>query len=465
MPDQGTNNDLRRCRWLGLAGSMAVAVGGLASGALPNGEPPLLDHARFGLFLAYFGMVLLITAWLMLGRSVRGVEPRVLLVTLTWWAAPLVLGPPLFSRDVYSYLAQGAMVDAGLDAYRVGPAVLGGPLAAQVPEVWQHTPAPYGPVFLALAGAALRFTGTQIGVGVLAMRLLALLGIVAVALMLPRLARRCGVDPAGALWLAALNPLLLFHLLSGAHNDAVMLALLVGGLLAASYGRPLWGGVLVTMAALVKVPSALGLLGVAMLWSQRLSGPARVARALAATAAVAVVTTAVVTAFAGTGYGWIGALGTPVSADNWAPTNALGHVTGAILSYLHSSLAPSAVPVWHWLGLAAAAGAVAVMAVLVHLRRLNAVHAVGLGLAVVVALGPAIRPWYALWGLVLIAAAAPDGRARRWAAAISGVLALCVLPDGFAPGRGELALAVSGGLLALACAALLARPEGRKPLW
>ncbi|MGW7333444.1 ATP-binding cassette domain-containing protein, partial [Streptomyces sp. NPDC054840] len=31
------------------------------------------------------------------------------------WASPLLLAPPLFSRDVYSYLAQGAMVDAHMD--------------------------------------------------------------------------------------------------------------------------------------------------------------------------------------------------------------------------------------------------------------------------------------------------------------------------------------------------------------
>ena len=75
-------------------------------------------------------------------------------------------------------------------------------------------------------------------------------------------------------------------------------------------------------------------------------------------------------------------------------------------------------------------------------------YALGLGLAAVALLGPAIRPWYVLWALFPIAAAAPRGRVRRWAAAGSGVLALAVLPDGFAPDVRQLVLAVSGGGLA-----------------
>ncbi|MEV0041449.1 hypothetical protein AB0H70_36760, partial [Streptomyces sp. NPDC050804] len=51
--------------------------------------------------------------------------------------------------------------------------------------------------------------------------------------------------------------------------------------------------------------------------------------------------------------------------------------------------------------------------------------------------------------LFLIAAAAPDGRVRRWAAAGSGVLALGLLPSGYPPDGMQLTLAVGGGALAL----------------
>jgi alpha-1,6-mannosyltransferase len=148
----------------------------------------------------------------------------------------------------------------------------------------------------------------------------------------------------------------------------------------------------------------------------------------------------------GTGYGWIGALGTPVSAHNWSLTGTLGRLTGAV-------------PVWRFLGVAA----IAVVLLLVWRRRhgLGPVYALGLGLAAVALLGPAIRPWYVLWALFPIAAAAPHGRVRCWAAAGSCVLALVVLPDGFAPDVRQLMLAVSGG--GLAALALLTWRAASRP--
>jgi alpha-1,6-mannosyltransferase len=73
----------------------------------------------------------------------------------------------------------------------------------------------------------------------------------------------------------------------------------------------------------------------------------------------------------------------------------------------------------------------------------------GLSLATVAVLGPAIRPWYALWGLFLIAAAAPSTSVRHRVAAVTGVLALAVLPSGSPPDAEQLVLAVAGGVLAV----------------
>lgn len=195
---------LARCRALGVAGVILLALGAAGAGALPTRDPfPVLDelrrHPGLGLVCASFGLALLVAAWWLLGRLVRGDDPprpAALLGTLALWAAPLLVAPPIFSRDVYSYLAQGAMVGAGLDVYRHGPATLGGPLAAEVPAIWQHTTTPYGPVFLVLATAVATVTGTHVVLGVLGLRMIAVLGVVLLAVVLPGLARRCGVDPA-----------------------------------------------------------------------------------------------------------------------------------------------------------------------------------------------------------------------------------------------------------------------------
>ncbi|MFE0515656.1 polyprenol phosphomannose-dependent alpha 1,6 mannosyltransferase MptB [Streptomyces sp. NPDC058964] len=440
--------DLRRCQVLGLAGTAFLALGGETAGALPVRELVAAASARaaLGLVGVYFGVVLLIAAWALLGRLVRGTEPpstRSLLLVLAVWAAPLLLAPPLFSRDVYSYLAQGAMVDAHIDVYAHGPARLGGPLADEVAPVWRNTGAPYGPAFLALASFLSGLTRGELPAGLVGMRLVALLGVALMAAALPRLARHSGADPAAALWLGALNPLVLLHLIAGAHNDAIMLGLLGVGLVAALGRWPVLGAVLVTLAALVKAPAALGLLAIVVVQMRAGRGPAR---ALVTTTAAAGVTTVVATAVAGTGYGWIGALDTPVSPHNWALTSLLGRATGAVLEHLGSGPAPLAVPLWHAFGLAATA--VAVLFIWLRLRP-RPVYALGLSLLAVAAFGPAIRPWYALWGLFLIAAAAPSAPVRHRVAALAAVLALAVLPGGGPVDTGQLLLAVSGGALAV----------------
>ncbi|QKV98066.1 polyprenol phosphomannose-dependent alpha 1,6 mannosyltransferase MptB [Streptomyces sp. NA02950] len=449
---QGVTVAPRHCRLLGLAGSVALALGGATAGALPVADvlTPDSGRAALGLVSTYFGLVLLIAAWWWLGRAVRGPRPpgiRSMLLTLAVWAAPLVPAPPLFSRDVYSYLAQGAMVHARIDVYSHGPVRLGGPLAAEVAPVWQHTPTPYGPVSLAFESAVAHASGAEPSLGVLGLRLVALLGVALMVLALPVLARRCGTDPAGALWLGALNPLLLLHLVGGAHNDAVMLGLLGAGLVAATGRWPACGAVLVTLAALVKAPAALGLLAVASLWVRRVEGRGRRMGAVLATAALALASTGAATAVTGTGYGWISALATPASPGNWALTSTLGRATGALLDTVGSGLAPLATPAWQALGLLATA--VAVVVVWLRPSRRRPLYALGLSLTAVAVLGPALRPWYVLWGLFLIAAAAPGGPVRRAVAAGSAVLALAVLPSGFAPDARQLTFAVCGGALAL----------------
>lgn len=438
--------DLRRCQALGLAGSAFLALGGETAGALPVQEllSPTSGRGALGLVGVYFGVVLLIAAWALLGKVIRGPEPpapRALLLVLAVWAAPLLLAPPLFSRDVYSYLAQGAMVDAHMDVYLHGPARLGGPLADEVAPMWRHTATPYGPVFLAVASGLSGLTEGRIPAGLIGMRLIALLGVALMAAALPRLARHGGADPAVAVWLGALNPLVLLHLVAGAHNDALMLGLLGVGLVLARGRWYLLGVVLVTLAALVKAPAALGLAALVMM-----RGRTGRVRTTAAALAVATATTAAVTALAGTGYGWIAALRTPVSPQNWSPTSVLGRATGTLLHGLGSDLAPLALPAWR------AAGLLLTLAVVlfVWLRlRPGPVYALGLSLAAVAALGPAIRPWYALWGLFLIAAAARSVLVQRRVAVASGMLALAVLPSGDPADTAQVVLAVCGGVLAV----------------
>lgn len=62
---------------MGLIGTSCLALGGESAGALPVREliAPSTGRAALGLVGVYFGVVLLIVAWTLLGRLVRGSEP------------------------------------------------------------------------------------------------------------------------------------------------------------------------------------------------------------------------------------------------------------------------------------------------------------------------------------------------------------------------------------------------------
>ena len=66
--------------------------------------------------------------------------------------------------------------------------------------------------------------------GVVLHRVLALAGVAMIVWALPRLARRCGVNEVAALWLGAANPLVIFHLIAGIHNEALMLGMMLVGM-------------------------------------------------------------------------------------------------------------------------------------------------------------------------------------------------------------------------------------------
>src|SRR5262249_34932201 len=150
---------------------------------------------------------------------------------------------------------QGWLVQQGASPYFWGPAAVPGPFLDDVSGMWWHTPAPYGPVFLVLARAVVAVGGGHVVPTVLGMRALALVGVLLLVCSLLRLARHCGVAPDRALWLAALNPLVLLHFISGAHNDALLVGLVVTGLVLVLDRRPVLGVGCVALAALVKAPA------------------------------------------------------------------------------------------------------------------------------------------------------------------------------------------------------------------
>ncbi len=182
----------------------------------------------------YGGIILLARAWLDLlrvSRSHHGLPVRRVAGVIGAWAVPLALAPPLFSRDVYSYAGQGEMVAHGISPYLYGTGVLGvTPFSILPGPFWANTPSPYGPAFLWLDGLVTDLARHQVLADLVLLRLLAVAGLALALWAIPVLARAAGRDAAPAVVLALGSPLVLTTLVGGAHNDALMLGLLLAGL-------------------------------------------------------------------------------------------------------------------------------------------------------------------------------------------------------------------------------------------
>ncbi|MFB7516730.1 polyprenol phosphomannose-dependent alpha 1,6 mannosyltransferase MptB [Streptomyces sp. NPDC056144] len=442
------------CRWLGAAGSLAVAVGGWAAGTLPvrGGwglwEPRGSALTVAGALLAYLGLTLLVAAWWRYGVLLaRGPRDGVV-GTLASWTAPLLLAPPLYSADVYSYIAQGAMVLEGHDVYGGGPSVLGpGDLgadaAASVGGHWTDTPAPYGPAFLLLAAGVVKLTGGAVVPSVLLMRLIALGALALVVWAV----RGIGGGPggrAGAVWLAALNPLFLIHVVGGLHNDGLMIGLMLSGVLLAVRGRWVLGCVLVGLAMMVKSPAAVALLFIGVMVARAAGGGVRgVAKGLLLPGLVAGAVAAGATVVAGTGFGW---LRTQSVAAEIHTALSLSSDLGLALGTVLGDGSGTVKGVVQQLGLVVALVIIAVLAWRSWKGLLDPVVGLGLALVALVALSPMVQPWYLLWGTAAVAAGAWRSRAGQVLAVFSAALVYETAPSGRTPWYGFVVAGVVLGL-------------------
>ncbi|BBZ69131.1 polyprenol phosphomannose-dependent alpha 1,6 mannosyltransferase MptB [Mycobacterium paraseoulense] len=434
---------LQRTRLFGATGTVLMAIGALGAGARPVVQDPTFGVRLLNLpsriqtvslTMTTTGAVMMALAWLMLGRFALGsrrMSRGDLDRTLMLWILPLLIAPPMYSKDVYSYLAQSQISLEGLDPYRVGPASglgLSHVFTLSVPTLWRETPAPYGPLFLWIGRGISAITGENIVAAVLCHRLVELIGVALIVWATPRLARRCGVAEVSALWLGAANPLLIMHLVAGVHNEALMLGLMLAGaefalrgidapqLFPASWrpgpqweplGMLLAGAVLIVLSSQVKLPSLLALGFVTMALAYRCGGNLRaLLLAGGAMTALSLAVMAVVGWASGLGFGWIYTLGTANVVRSWmSPPTLLALGTGQVGILLGLGDHTTAV-----LGLTRAIGVLIIMVmvgwllVAVFRGRLHPIGGLGVALGVTVLLFPVVQPWYLLWAIIPLAA-------------------------------------------------------------
>ena len=389
----------------------------------------------FGLVAVFGGLVLLLVAWYVLVRIVAqrpGLPVRSMLLVFAVWVIPLLIAPPLFSRDIYTYAAQGEMMSHHIDPYHYGPSVLGAaPAVSYVDPSSVNAASPYGPLFMQIEGVITSLSLHHELPNLILLRLLALFGVGLMALGAASLARRHGRDQSFVLALALLNPLTLLELVGGAHNDALMLGLLVCGLAVARRGRPVAGVVLCTLAAAIKFPAAIGVVYIGWQWMGRGVPWRSRLRPLVTAGLVAGGVLAAASLLTGLGWSWVTTLAASGSTRLWlSPTTGVGLLFAAVAHAVGIGVAQSTmVSAAHVLGLVAALAAGTVL--LLRSERSGTLVALGLSLLLLVALGPALQPWYLAWGVVLLAPVVTD-QIRSRIVAVSVVAVFLELPGGHA---------------------------------
>jgi hypothetical protein len=157
------------------------------------------------------------------------------------------------SHDVYSYVDYARLgVEHGLDPYVHAPrAAPADPVFAEVD--WKGATSAYGPLFTLLTYP---LAPLSVGAAVAALKALSAASTLVLVALVSRLAARRGVDPLRAAAFVGLNPLVLVHVVGGAHNDAAAMLVAMLGVAAVLAGAELSGGAAFAAAFAVKASAA-----------------------------------------------------------------------------------------------------------------------------------------------------------------------------------------------------------------
>ena len=134
---------------VGCLGSVLLVLGSLTPAYLPRVSPLTRAMASYGLagvewtwigtVITMAGLALMLEFWLRVRparRESRGQPQLRHWAVLAIVAAPMLVAPPIFSHDAYSYAAQGWLLNNNLNPYLVGPGILPGQFADQVAHVF-----------------------------------------------------------------------------------------------------------------------------------------------------------------------------------------------------------------------------------------------------------------------------------------------------------------------------------------
>jgi alpha-1,6-mannosyltransferase len=205
-----------------------------------------------GAYLA--ALVVAFVAYLGVAATAAALDRRLVWGAILVLIAAFAIAPPLLSLDVFSYISYARLgAEHGLNPYDAVPADLPGDPAAARVEDFRFTVSVYGPLFTLLT-YPLGLAGVPFALW--ALKALAALAVLGAAALAARIAAARGLDPHAAAALVALNPLVLVHVVGGAHNDGLMVLALLAGVAAVIAGLEASAGAALAAGAAVKLSGA-----------------------------------------------------------------------------------------------------------------------------------------------------------------------------------------------------------------
>jgi alpha-1,6-mannosyltransferase len=193
---------------------------------------------------AYAGIIALVAR-----AGASAISKRAAIILVAALHAIVFAGPILLSTDVFSYIAYARMgVEHGINPYLHGPtSIAHDPVYFYVGQDWKHVATAYGPLYTLLSYPLAPLWG---------MKLEALLASAGTLALTWHCARRRGLDPVKALLLVGANPLYIIYGLGGAHNDLIMMLLMMAAVSFTLAGRDASAAAAVVAGALVKATVA-----------------------------------------------------------------------------------------------------------------------------------------------------------------------------------------------------------------
>ena len=408
----------------GTIGSLLIMVASFGVGWLADASPfrqvswiiPL-RYTATGLIscitLLVIGSMMLCREWLRMVQKLIVWDQRAARwasITALCWITPQLFAFPLYSRDVFSYFAQGRVMASGLNPYDYGVSSVNNFFQYGADTLWAESAPPYGPVFLLIEQAVANLAGNSVDTALYLFRGVALIGVGLIAYYVPKLAQLHGINGARANWLVVANPLFIAAFITSSHNDALMTGLILAGVYyAARYRNPLGGclgTLLVTLAIAVKPIALIALPFIGLFWAGRGATWPRRFLHWAISGSLSLALLALMGWVTDLGFGWIGALATTGGQYIWyTPIGFIGLQIAQIVSSIsgNGELATSIRDSFY--SLAKLIGMLASVLIMFLGRDQNLIRRVGLAIAMVVIFSPMLQSWYLLWFIPLLVVA------------------------------------------------------------